>query len=194
MNEIKDVKLKFAGNGSITLSELSIFLYEFRRLYSRAYFVDQFETKDRVVHSHRYDDTWDLRQELLSNPEIVRMAQEVLAVEYNGIQVPSVDVIIKSFTINSPIEIVMCCSLAVLTIAVVFSGGKIKTELFEAELPPLAEGIIKIREALSTRDRTEELLLALEILVDEEKVETKSNLYTERMNSLSKELRIKNQI
>ena len=55
----------------------------------------------------------------------------------------------KQVTKGSPLTIVLAGSLVALVAAVIFSGGRIKTTLFEVELPPLGKGIKSLRDALA---------------------------------------------
>lgn len=60
------------------------------------------------------------------------------------------NLMIHSVTRNSPHVIVLACSMVLVSVAVAFSGGKIKasTKGFEATLPSLGEGIASLKKAL----------------------------------------------
>jgi hypothetical protein len=51
---------------------------------------------------------------------------------------------------QSPLEMVLVCSVALVTLAVILSGGEIEcsTDSFKAKLPPLGKGIMLLKEAL----------------------------------------------
>jgi len=58
---------------------------------------------------------------------------------------------IGSISRQSPLEIVVMGCLSLLTIAVVFSGGKIEIlKVVKAQLPPLGHGVKSLRDALVT--------------------------------------------
>lgn len=61
------------------------------------------------------------------------------------------ELLIEKLNKNSPLEMVLVGIPIALTAAVIFSGGTVKInrkEGFEFELPPIGEGLKKIREAL----------------------------------------------
>jgi len=184
--EMENVTIKISEDGSVNWSELSAFLFEFRRLYIHSYFAYEMEDDDS---NYLLTDIWEERRNRLVKPDIVRRANEVLSVERSGLVVPQVDLKIKSITKNSPFEIVACCAFSVLTIAVVFSGGEIKTDLFEVKLPPLGEGVKRIREALRSEDEFNELLHSLETLVEYQAPKVRVEEYEQRIESITKRLR-----
>lgn len=56
---------------------------------------------------------------------------------------------------ESPLEFIVYGVLSAITLAVIISGGRLKTGFFEAQLAPLGDGIKKLREALSPSKSTE---------------------------------------
>ena len=63
---------------------------------------------------------------------------------------------IKKITRNSPLEITLEGCALLITLGVIFSGGKINISALgiKAELPPLGKGLKSIREALGINDTT----------------------------------------
>lgn len=103
-----------------------------------------------VVASHDIGIKWNGDGRLPA--EISSRLKAVSPVEWNGyFDQQSTDLIaINTISRQSPIEITLACSISLITIAVVLSGGRIKLskEGLEAELPPLGTGINALKKAL----------------------------------------------
>lgn len=93
---------------------------------------------------------WDISQPFPSEiEEQFRRISPLKWNEYFDRRAPEL-ISIHSLTRNSPLELALACSLILVSVAVVFSGGKIKasTKGFEATLPSLGDGIASLKKAL----------------------------------------------
>ena len=94
----------------------------------------------------------DWTQANLLPPDLIPRFQQIHPLKWNEYFDRRAPELISILTIkrNSPLEIVLACSITFLTLAVIFSGGKIKASSkgFEAVLPSLGEGIKSLKTAL----------------------------------------------
>ncbi len=94
----------------------------------------------------------DWKQADLLPADLIPRFQKIHPLKWNDYFDRRAPELISILTIkrNSPLEIVLACSITFLTLAVIFSGGKIKANSkgFEAVLPSLGEGIKSLKSAL----------------------------------------------
>ncbi len=103
-----------------------------------------------VVASHALGLEWDGKGDI---PEMIsKQLREVSPLEWNRyFDIRSTELItIDRISRQSPLEITFICVVSFIAMAVVLSGGKIKWGMdgFEAELPPLGDGIKSLKDAL----------------------------------------------
>lgn len=144
--ETGTAKLTFAEVGPVDATEIANFLLLVRGAYAVGEIIDSphldlrgivEDAVEREVRRRFGELELEALQQLFSDP-----LQEPL--------------IAKSITFKSPLEIILCGSVIPISAAVVLSGGTIRfgsRSIFELEarLPPIGEGIQKLRDALSPR-------------------------------------------
>lgn len=107
-------------------------------------------TEACVVAAKNIDLSWDLNDQF---PEGASASfHRINPLEWNAYfdrRAPEL-ISIESISRNSPLQIALSCSVVLLSIAVVFSGGTIKAtkDGFEATIPPLGDAIASLKKAL----------------------------------------------
>jgi len=137
-------------SGPVSVKDFSYFLYHFRAVYveslklAKKYKVESFQSKEKLDEFQRVVEV------KLANLHPMSLSKSAL---YPLDE--SEDLFFTELNRRNPIEIVFECIGVALTIAVIISGGKIKftKEGVEAELPPLGEGIDKLRMAINKKHR-----------------------------------------
>ncbi|MDI5921358.1 hypothetical protein QLQ86_11230 [Halomonas sp. LR5S13] len=139
-----EVVIETDGN-PIDVAELTEFLYHFRALYAAALHVDSSDDDFPNYEGLRpLINEVELELKDLDWRDITSLAYADLGDKTLGI------VDIKR---DNPLTIVFSGVAIILAIAVVVSGGKYKLGPLSVELPPLGEGISKLRQAFGRPPR-----------------------------------------
>ena len=139
-------RLTFAEEGRPDAADVGHFMFLFRGVYAAA---TQLPASNLKSWQERLPELAQRLRSDLASLELTETA--VLFSENLGKRTLS----IQRLAVESPLEIVMIGVGVALALAVVLSGGTIKFDIktgnFEATLPPLGEGIRKLREALTPK-------------------------------------------
>jgi hypothetical protein len=164
---LQECKLLFsleAGQENIEIIELINFLFLFNKVYSNYAWLYKSEDDDKNFSKQA-------KQEILEINSIIEDMQELSDLDYTDDWITSLNSLprdsintsffdkdnevlyqlqIKSINKNSPMKIVFIGIPVALTMAIIFSGGKVKTKDLEFELPPIGIGIESLSKALQS--------------------------------------------
>jgi hypothetical protein len=147
MQETQSLEVVIETDGkAIDVADLAEFLYHFRAVYAAALHVDR-----RGVE---FPDNENLRP-VLNEVELKLKEldwRDITALAYADLGDKTLGILdIKR---ENPLTIIFEGVVVVMAIAVVLSGGKFKLGPLSVELPPLGEGITKLREGFGRPPRT----------------------------------------
>lgn len=141
------MRLQIEAGGEISARELSSFLYHFRALYA---FIVSSEKLRGVLMSVSEEKLPYEVATVMRALEEERARQPINRLALFSKELGADDLRIIRMEYGSPMEIGFLAFGAALTLAVIISGGKIEIGIkgVKAHLPPLAEGIKRLRDAL----------------------------------------------
>lgn len=147
MQETQSLEVVIETDGKpIDVADLAEFLYHFRALYAAALHVDR--------------DGIEFPNEENLRPVLNKVERELKELDWRDItSLAYADLGERTLGIidikrENPLTIVFEGVVIVLAIAVVLSGGKYKLGPLSVELPPLGEGITKLRQAFGRPPRS----------------------------------------
>ena len=150
--EINELKIIFDKDKKIKLSDLSAYLYNLKVVYTSLYknpkSVDKFAPWDYNKISQKRANVVQTLFDFSISYDINWTFQARNSFFNSNLK--NNDLYIEKIEKSSPLAITVEGILLLLTVAIVISGGKIKynpeTGSFEAEMPPIAEGLKKLKE------------------------------------------------
>ena len=139
---LKEMRLRFGQTDrDVDTAELGDFLFLFRATYAGALSAFQGWSQGDVMGSQ-------IRAEAQLRTYLRGLNMQRVNSLFSR-RLGARPLMIRRVTMESPLQVVLSGAGAALVGAVILSGGKFKGWGFEVELPPIGDGIRKLRDALS---------------------------------------------
>lgn len=135
----KAFKLEFPDHKFVDATDLAHFLFLFRGAYASCSSI----LTDRDLRRHSSEEFETLIREHLRRLNVV----DIDALFTRGLGRKTL--VVRKLSFGSPLEIAVTGVIVLLAVAVTLSGGKFKLGPLQVTLPPIGEGIKRLRQALS---------------------------------------------